>query len=335
MAIEKIGVAIVSLSGQQNSYAQALYDNPRVQIVAVTDDDPPAADEQVNRRWAEEHGAPFVPDLNDVLSRDDVQAVSLCSAIDRRVAVVRKVAAAGKHILGDKPLTETLADGDAIIDAVDRAGVKMMVGHNFRFNPAILDARESLKRGDVGLPWAIHSEWVIAAGAQAAAIGELRNHAMYPLDAVLYLVPEKVRSVYAITGSYFFDNAKQSGVEDMAFITMEMDRGIIATTSLGRTPVQHTNGYGGDQTIRVMGTHGMLFLDANRPSWTAHGRSGTTNLTYGPVQMSSMVEHFVSCILEDRTPMCSPRDARDALEITLAALQSSRENRVVKLPLPA
>ena len=137
---------------------------------------------------------------------------------------------------------------------------------------------------------------MIATGRQAAAIGELRNHGMYPLDAILYLVPEKVRSVYAITGSYFFDNAKEAGVEDMAFITMEMDRGIIATTSLGRTPIAHTNGYGGDQTIRVMGTHGMLFLDANRPSWTAHGRSGASNVTYGPAQPDAMVEHFVSCI---------------------------------------
>ncbi len=335
MSTDRIGVAIISISGQQGTYAQALYDNPRVDVVAVTDDDPPAAEERVNRAWADEHGASFIPDLEEVLARDDVQAVSLCSAIERRVALVEKVAAAGKHILADKPLTETLADGDAIIDAVDRAGVKMMVGHNFTFNPAILSARESLKRGDIGLPWAIHSEWVIAAGRQAASIGELRNHGMYPLDAILYLVPEKVRSVYAITGSYFFDNAKEAGVEDMAFITMEMDRGIIATTSLGRTPIAHTNGYGGDQTIRVMGTHGMLFLDANRPSWTAHGRSGASNVKYGPAQPDAMVEHFVSCILEDRQPMCSPRDARNALEITLAALQSSRENRVVDLPLPA
>ena len=333
MTTDRIGVAIISISGQQGTYAQTLYENPRVDVVAVTDDDPPAAEEQVNRAWADEHGVPFVPDLDAVLARDDVQAVSLCSAIERRVALVEKAAAAGKHILADKPLTETLADGDAIIDAVDRAGVKMMVGHNFTFNPAILSAREALKRGDVGLPWAIHSEWVIATGRQAAPIGELRNHGMYPLDAILYLVPERVRSVYAITGSYFFDNAKEAGVDDMSFITMEMDRGIIATTSLGRTPIAHTNGYGGDQTIRVMGTHGMLFLDANRPSWTVHGRSGASNVTYGPTQPTTMVEHFVTCILEDRQPMCSPRDARNALEITLAALQSSRENRVVKLPL--
>ena len=132
----------------------------------------------------------------------------------------------------------------------------MMVGHNFTFNAAILEARESLRRGDVGLPWAIHSEWVIATGRQAAPIGELRNHGMYPLDAILYLVPERVRSVYAITGAYFFDNAREPASTTWASSRWRWTAGIIATTSLGRTPIAHTNGYGGDQTIRVMGTHG-------------------------------------------------------------------------------
>ena len=58
-------------------------------------------------------------------------------------------------------------------------------------------------------------------------------------------------------------------------------------------------------------------------------------MKYGPAQPDAMVEHFVTCVLEDRQPMCGPRAARDILEITLAALQSSRENRVVHLPLPA
>ena len=91
MSTDRIGVAIISISGQQGTYAQALYDNPRVDVVAVTDDDPPAAEERVNRAWADEHGASFIPDLEEVLARDDVQAVSLCSAIERRVALVEKV----------------------------------------------------------------------------------------------------------------------------------------------------------------------------------------------------------------------------------------------------
>ena len=114
---------------------------------------------------------------------------------------------------------------------------------------------------------------------------------------------------------------------------MNMDRGIIATTSLGRTPHQHPNGYGGGQTIRIMGAHGMLYLDANRPKWSSAGRSGVASVRYGSNNVYDMIDHFVRAVLEDRDVMCTPQDARDTLEITLAALRSAGESRVVKLPL--
>jgi predicted dehydrogenase len=311
MTKDRLKVAILSMSGQNKSYAQAFYDNPDAEVVAITEDDSPSAEtEQDNREWAGKFGVPYVPLLDEVLGRPDVQAFSLCSSFERRVPLVERVAEAGKHILADKPLTTNLADADAIIEIVRRTGIKMMVGHNYRFNPAIIEAREALRKGDVGLPWAIHSEWVASGGLQAAAIGELMNHAMFPLDALLYLVPNKPQTVYAIAGSFFFNNAKANNLEDMSFITMNLDKGVVATTSLGRSPYQnHINGRSGDRTIRVMGTHGMLEIDVNRPNWLSIGKLGAQGLRYGPTPHSEMIAHFVDCILHDRTPMCGPDES--------------------------
>jgi predicted dehydrogenase len=114
---------------------------------------------------------------------------------------------------------------------------------------------------------------------------------------------------------------------------MNMEHGIIATTSIGRTPVPHINGYGGDMTIRVMGTHGMLYVDANRPRWVSYSRSGASAIKYGPDKLYDTVDHFVGCVLNDTQPMCSAQEARTTLEVTLAALQSAAENRTVRLPL--
>ena len=268
-----------------------------------------------------------------MLDRSDVDAVTVTSPFERRADLVERIASAGKHIFIDKPITDTLADADKIVASVERHGVKLMAGHNYRFAPSILEAREALRSGQVGLPWAIHSDWVVCAGSQAAAIGEIMNHAMYPIDALLYLVPSAPQSVYCITGSYFFDNARENNVEDLGFITMNLERGIIATTSIGRTPVPHINGYGGDMTIRVMGTHGMLYVDANRPRWVSYGKSGASAIKYGPDKLYATVDHFVGCVINDTQPMCSAQEARTTLEVTLAALQSASENRAVKLPL--
>lgn len=333
MATDRVKVAVVSMSGQQASYAPAFHENPKAEIVAVTEDGNPDAETvQKNRDGAKQFGVPYIEDLDDVLAMDDVQAVTMCGDPDDRAGLTERIASAGKHILADKPLTNTLADGDAIIDSVERHGIKMMVGHNSRFNPQVLQTREALKAGEVGLPWSINSEMVIAAGKKAADIGEVRNHVMYPLDTMLYLVPEKVRTVYCVSGAFFFDNARENGVEDLAFITMNMDRGIIASTSIGRTPHDHINGYGGDRTLEVLGTHGWIFLDHSRPSWRTYGKTGTRSLPFQANFLSDMVDHFLESIINDTTPMCSPQDARDTLEITLAALKSAETGLVVKLP---
>ena len=139
--------------------------------------------------------------------------------------------------------------------------------------------------------------------------------------------------MYAITGSFFFEEARNKDLEDLAFITMNLEQGVVASTSVGRTAVAHPNGYGGDQTLRIHGTHGMIVLDANQPHWNAYGKSGNRSLKYGPDAAYDTLEHFVDSVLNDTEPMCGPKDARDTLEITLAALESARENRVVKLPL--
>lgn len=337
-----INVAVVSLNGMNQSFAEGFHENPRARIAAVTEDNPPPATgrstpeetQQGNKDGASKLGVPFVESLDDVLSRTDIDAITLTSPFERRATLVEKIASAGKHIFIDKPMASTLSDADKIIKSVNRHGVKLMVGHNYRFAPPIVNARQSLKKGDIGLPWAIHSEWIVGAGLKAADIGEFMNHAMYPIDALMYLIPSKPKSVYCATGSFFFENAKQNKVEDLGFITMNLEQGIIATTSIGRTSIPHINGYGGDMNIRIMGSHGMSYLDANRPRWVSYGKSGSKTIKFGPSKnLYDTVDHFIECIINDVKPMCSAEEARTTLEITLAALQSASENKVVKLPI--
>jgi len=345
MANDKLKVAVLSMSGMNGVYAETFFENPRVEVVAITSEPghvhghelPPREEpaDEVRRRnleAAQRFGVPYVEELDDVLGRSDIQAITFSSPYDRRVPLVEKMAAAGKHIFADKPLTDNLPDADAVVESVERHGVKLMVGHNYRFNASIVQAREAVKSGKIGLPWAIHSEFLVHGGRRVAPVGEIRNHAMYPLDAILYLVSSSPQTVYTVSGSFFFEDAKTNRLEDLAFITMNLEHGIIASTSVGRTSIKHPNTHG-DHTIRIMGTHGMIALDANRPAWVSYSKSGVKALQFGGDAMYDTIDHFVDSVLKDKEPMCGPKVARDILEITLAALQSAKENKVVKLPL--
>ena len=80
-----------------------------------------------------------------------------------------------------------------------------MPAYHYRFHPAIRSARAAVTGGSVGLPWAVHAEFVIAAGTAAWPLGELLNFGLYAVDAMRAVLALEVRSVYATVGTFFYD----------------------------------------------------------------------------------------------------------------------------------
>src|SRR5262249_34502718 len=119
---------ILLVSGRhthQEDYAQAFAADPRCRLIAVTDE----ADVDPQRRaWNEQlaagHGLPCVADLADALWRPDVDVASICAPPERRGRIALRCAAAGKHLYLDKSLTPRLAEADALLAAVQKAGVR-------------------------------------------------------------------------------------------------------------------------------------------------------------------------------------------------------------------
>ena len=152
-------------------------------LVAVADEAEASADQHaLNQREADALDLPYIRDLDAALSDPRVDVVSVCCPLERRAAVLERVALAGKPALVDKPLAPTLAECDAI--GASFAGTVCMPAYHYRFNPAIRSARAAVAGGTIGLPWAIHSEFVIATGTAAWPLGELLNFGLYPVDAI-------------------------------------------------------------------------------------------------------------------------------------------------------
>jgi predicted dehydrogenase len=269
-----------------------------------------------------------VPDLEAALADPRVDLACVCCPFDRRVAVLERVASAGKHALVDKPLALSLDECDSIERAFAAAGLVCMPAYHYRFNAAVRSARAAVVGGSIGLPWAIHAEFVIAGGTAAWPLGELANFGLYPVDAIRAILGLEVRSVYATVGSHFYNGDS----DDLSVLALTLEHGVIATTSVGRAPTTgHPNGYGGDRRLRIMGSHGTLVLDAARPALTVHGGGRTQQRYYGAESLQALVDHFGSVVRGLQSPELGPRDARAALEVTLAAHVAASENRVVEL----
>ncbi len=94
-------------------------------------------------------GAEVAESLEQCLA-EDIQAVAVVTPTHQHAPVALAAAAAGKHVFCEKPLARTLADGEQIVAAARKTGVRLMVGHVVRFFPAYATAREYIRSGELG-----------------------------------------------------------------------------------------------------------------------------------------------------------------------------------------
>jgi myo-inositol 2-dehydrogenase/D-chiro-inositol 1-dehydrogenase len=337
--VEPLGVLLLSFESYEGAhqrlmYAPAFARNRRCRLVAVADaGDAPVHVHDLNRHEAAALGLPYLHDLDSALMRDDVQIVSVCCGLPRRAALVDRIARSGKTLLIDKPMAGTIDDARAIAAAARRAGITAMPAHHYRFDRAIRAARKQVSEGRIGLPYAIHGEFLIATGRAVNEMGELRNFGCYPIDAIRAVTGCEVRQVYATTARGLVATASGGSAEDFAFLAMTLDHGIIATTSVARTGVQtHPRGYSGDRTLRIAGSHGTLLVDTHRPALWIYGPERAVERSFAGHALDAQIEHLVDCVLGRARPELDAGDGVAAVAVVETAYESAR--RGLALPVP-
>jgi predicted dehydrogenase len=131
--------------GHAYGMCAAAQKHPGAELVCVWD-----ADEVRGRAAAERYGVPYVADLNELLGRDDIDAVGICSETQLHADHIERAAAAGKHCLVEKPFTRTIAQADAAIVAAEAAGIHVMPAYTLRFSPANERMKQIVDAGTLG-----------------------------------------------------------------------------------------------------------------------------------------------------------------------------------------
>src|SRR5262245_52296839 len=139
-----IKVAVAGLGWWGQHMLRRLKGSQHVEIVAAVETNPQRAG------LAAEHGLKFVADLAQVLAEPGIDAVILCTPHTLHGAQVLACAAARKHVFCEKPLALTRADAERSVAACNAAGVMLGIGHERRYEPAIVEVRRLLREGVLG-----------------------------------------------------------------------------------------------------------------------------------------------------------------------------------------
>lgn len=142
-----IKVAIVGAGYIGKIHASMCKEVPDVSVVAVVD-----KVEEKGKILASHYDAKFYPDMDLLFDNEDVDAVAICTPNDLHAEMVKKAASAKKNIFCEKPLALSLKEADEMIEAVKRNKVKSMVGHVIRFFPEYKKVKEIVDGGELGTP---------------------------------------------------------------------------------------------------------------------------------------------------------------------------------------
>ena len=287
--------------------------------------------------WSARGIAPTL-DPAHVFNDPEIEAVLICSPTPTHAEFTEIAARAGKHVFCEKPIA---LDPDRIrttLEVVEKAGVKLQVGFNRRFDPTFARVRQAVVDGEIG---DVHLVKVVARDPSppppeyvADSGGMFLDMTIHDFDMVRFLSGSEVEEVQAF-GSVLVDPAiGEAGDIDTAVVTMKMKNGALAVIENSRKAV-----FGYDQRLEVFGSEGGVEALNESPyqvrTRTANGIRAENPLYFflERYERSFVVEleAFVASIREDRDPPVGGRDGLISVLIGLAAARSMAENRPVKV----
>ncbi len=304
------------------------------ELTAIADIDLEAAQETAAR-----FNVPTaVPDYLELLDNPDIEAIVICSPTNTHAQIIQEAAAAGKHIFCEKPIDHDLNKVDQALKAVEKEGVKLMVGFNRRFDPNFRKVREMIAQGKIGVPHILHitsrdpapppMEYLKVSG------GIFLDMTIHDFDMARYLMASEVNEIYVVGAARVDPKIGEIGDLDTVVITLRFANGAIGTIDNNRKAV-----YGYDQRVEVFGSKGMVV--ACNPTSDTHVYSNQEGIhsalplyffleRYSTSYIIEMRE-FIECVQNNTPPPISGMDGRIPIVMGLAAKKSYQENRPVKL----
>jgi myo-inositol 2-dehydrogenase/D-chiro-inositol 1-dehydrogenase len=311
-----------------------VYRVPGANVLAVSD-----IVEEAAQRCAARLGVPMaVRKHAAILEDDEIEAVVICSSTDTHARIIEEAAAAGKHIFCEKPIDFSLARIDRALAAVERAGVKLQIGFNRRFDANFYRIREAIVEGQIGAPHILRITSRDPAPPPISYVrvsgGMFLDMTIHDFDMARYLIGSEVEEVYAVGGVRVDPAIGQAGDIDTAIVTLRFADGVLATIDNSRQAV-----YGYDQRVEVFGSLGMIAADNNTPNRTtlsdAQGVHAALPLhffveRYTDSYIAEMTA-FIRCIEQDTVPPVTGLDGRAPVVMGYAAQRSLAEGRPVRL----
>jgi UDP-N-acetylglucosamine 3-dehydrogenase len=333
--MRQMNIGVIGAGRMGAFHIETLEKIESTQLVAIAEPNESLARERIGRR-----PIAWFADYRDMICRPEVEAVCICAPSNRHAEISLDAIAAGKHVFVEKPIATTLQDGLRMAAAARVAGVKLMVGHIERFNPAVAKLADLIAEGRVGQVFRVHATRVGPLPTRILDAGVTIDLATHDLDIMQYVLGRAITSIYAEGSRYLhptqedmiscllrFGDDGPMGLLDVNWLTPEKRRELTVIGESGMLSASYltqdvwftesvTAPTGWDELARVRG-------DAE---------GAAVRFALRRVEpLKAELEAFADCVLDDTLEPVSAYEGCRALAAALAVRDSAANSRPVKL----
>ena len=271
--------------------------------------------------------------LNDFLN-SEADAVDVVTPSDTHFEICKECLASGKHVLVEKPLTTSYADAKKLVQfAAERKRI-LMVGHIFRYNPAVKEIKELISSGELGKIYYMFGHYMGFKDPRAE-LGALLNFAIHQIDIYDCLFDEVPEEATCNTAHFL----GRKEFEDFAITVLKYRNGALGIIESSWLPP------GNYRDLTVVGSKRSLSSDLAKQTIMVHDvhierQNGTLKaVDNGSLSVDVKFEEplklelkdFVECVKTGRKPLANDQVALRTIMIAEKALQSARLKRSVKI----
>ncbi len=346
MAMRRIGVGVIGTGWIGEIRARVCAEHPLVESLHLAEIDP-ARLERVARATGARSAT---QDYHELLARKDVDAVFVSTTPETtHYPITRDCLLARKHTFLEKPMGLELKEADEMMALAREGDVKLTIGYTQRFNPKYAYVKQCVADGTLGRPVTALVSRNVSRSIGNKIGGRIRlspavMEATHDLDFILWCL-EGLRPTRVYAQSVYRIMEQAHGVPDCTWIVVTMEDGTVFTIGAGwALPPGYP--HFSSATIEFVATEGALLIDDSHrdivlntmqkgmvlPLSTMPGEQ-VAHVYQGPMQAETI--HFLEVVALGRPVLVTPEQARQVMEVTLAADLSAERNQPIPLPLPA
>jgi len=322
-----IKAAVIGVGNMGRHHIRVYAEMEDVELLAVAD-----TDEMAAQRAMHSFRVNVYADYREMLDQEKPDVVSIAVPTQHHGEVACGAMSRGVHVLVEKPLALTETEGQRIIDMAATHGVKLMVGHIERFNPAIVEVKKRLDRQELGQIFQIYARRLSPFPGRIQDVGVVLDLATHDIDVMRYLLGSEVERVYAEIKRKVHQSS-----EDLLSGLLRFTNGVIGVLDVNwLTPTKV-------RQLTVIGEGGMYLVDYLMQDVSFYKNSELDMdsswqmlRTFRGVREGDMVrvhiekreplrleiESFIRTVLEDTEPEVSGQDGMVVLGVAQRLLES-------------